>query len=197
LNGTSSAVSLVTCDYRLCVAASWCGCACLCVRVCVCVCVCISMCVCVYVNVCACACALVCVCMCACERVRVRVPACLRVHVRVRVRVRVQALVHIRVRIHVCTRVHVGVTSFSHSHQASSPDEVALVKYARTTGLVLTDRSTTTMVLRQPSGRSVEYHILYLFPFSSDTKRMGVVVKESQVGAVDGRILFLMKVLLF
>jgi phospholipid-translocating ATPase len=82
-------------------------------------------------------------------------------------------------------------------YQASSPDEVALVKYARATGLVLTDRSTSKMVLTRPSGERVEYHILYLFPFSSDTKRMGIIVREPVSPDSDsgraGRILFLMK----
>jgi len=157
----------------------------------------------VHVGVCACACACACVCACSCACACARAYACARARARARARADSRARTRPRPRAH--TRARGGYVSLSHthsrtlahSHQASSPDEVALVKYARTTGLVLTDRSTTTMVLRQPSGTRVEYHILYLFPFSSDTKRMGVIVKEPQVGGVDGRILFLMKVLLF
>ena len=93
-----------------------------------------------------------------------------------------------------CHNVNVTMEGGQEEYQASSPDEVALVKYARDTGLVLTDRSTTSMVLTSPSGDRVEYQILYLFPFSSDTKRMGIIVREPPVGGVgDGRILFLIK----
>ena len=76
-----------------------------------------------------------------------------------------------------CHNVNVTVEGEEKVYQASSPDEVALVQYARATGLVLTDRSTTKMVLTRPSGERAEYQILYLFPFSSDTKRMGIIVR--------------------
>ena len=93
-----------------------------------------------------------------------------------------------------CHNVNVTHEGEQMEYQASSPDEVALVKYARATGLALTDRSTSKMVLTRPSGERIEYQILYLFPFSSDTKRMGIIVREpDRDSGRAGRILFLMK----
>lgn len=63
-------------------------------------------------------------------------------------------------------------------YQASSPDEIALVKFAESVGLVLEDRSINSITLRTPQGYLLTYDILLLFPFTSETKRMGIVVRE-------------------
>jgi len=67
-----------------------------------------------------------------------------------------------------------SVTEF----QASSPDEVALVKFTQQVGLQLIARSQHSITLKTPRGRIAEFEILSIFPFSSDTKRMGIIVRE-------------------
>lgn len=63
------------------------------------------------------------------------------------------------------------------TYQASSPDEVALVQWTQQVGLTLSRRDLTSMQLRAPDGRLYNYSILQVFPFTSETKRMGIIVK--------------------
>ncbi|CAB3373244.1 Hypothetical predicted protein [Cloeon dipterum] len=69
-------------------------------------------------------------------------------------------------------------------YQASSPDEVALVKWTEESGLALIHRDLTTMQLRTPNGAVLNYTILQIFPFTSETKRMGIIVKEESTGEI-------------
>ncbi|XP_046386255.1 probable phospholipid-transporting ATPase IIB isoform X3 [Ischnura elegans] len=69
-------------------------------------------------------------------------------------------------------------------YQASSPDEVALVKWTEEVGLALVRRDLVSMHLRTPTGAVLSYTILQIFPFTSETKRMGVIVKEEQSGEI-------------
>ena len=64
------------------------------------------------------------------------------------------------------------------SYQASSPDEIAIVKWTESVGLKLKSRDRRSMTLESTdSGRpAVRVHILDVFPFTSDGKRMGIVV---------------------
>eukprot|EP01097_Dermamoeba_algensis_P011052 TRINITY_DN8417_c0_g1_i2.p1 TRINITY_DN8417_c0_g1~~TRINITY_DN8417_c0_g1_i2.p1 ORF type:complete len:1054 (-),score=266.66 TRINITY_DN8417_c0_g1_i2:518-3571(-) len=64
------------------------------------------------------------------------------------------------------------------SYQASSPDEVALVKFTESVGLTLTERSANHMVLSTPFGTREEFEVLNIFPFTSETKRMGIIVRK-------------------
>lgn len=64
--------------------------------------------------------------------------------------------------------------------QASSPDEVSLVKFASALGLHLVARDRTTIRLLNPLGQSEAYTVLYTFPFSSVTKRMAIVLRSQQ-----------------
>ncbi|GAM24916.1 hypothetical protein SAMD00019534_080910 [Acytostelium subglobosum LB1] len=73
-------------------------------------------------------------------------------------------------------------------YQASSPDEIALVKFTESVGLVLTERELTSITLRTPQDDLETYEILNIFPFTSETKRMGIIVKD-----VEGVITFYMK----
>ncbi|KAH3760350.1 aminophospholipid-transporting P-type ATPase [Pelomyxa schiedti] len=77
-----------------------------------------------------------------------------------------------------------GVTNY----QAASPDEVALVKFTEQAGIALTSRDLTEMVLTTPTKEKERYEILQTFPFSSATKRMGIIVRDHR-----GVITFLMK----
>nr|CAH8864748.1 unnamed protein product [Trichobilharzia regenti] len=63
-------------------------------------------------------------------------------------------------------------------YQASSPDEIALVSWTATVGVTLVFRDLHRMRLRLPNGSIVEYEILNLFPFSSESKRMGIIVRD-------------------
>ncbi|KAJ2761059.1 putative aminophospholipid-translocase, partial [Coemansia nantahalensis] len=86
------------------------------------------------------------------------------------------------------------------SYQASSPDEVAIVQWTERVGVVLAERTLTTMTLRLDAllgeaqhGRGVAptltYDVLHVFPFTSEAKRMGVVVRSRR----SGEILFIQK----
>jgi phospholipid-translocating ATPase len=74
-------------------------------------------------------------------------------------------------------------------YQASSPDEVALVQWSSNIGLTLVNRDLSSMSLQVPDGGTVTYQILEIFPFTSERKRMGIIVKETN----SGEILFYMK----
>ncbi|GKT37012.1 Probable phospholipid-transporting ATPase IIB [Aduncisulcus paluster] len=70
------------------------------------------------------------------------------------------------------------------TYQASSPDEVALVKFSESVGLTLSERELNWMRITTPSGGSLVYDILEIFPFSSVTKRMAIVVRARDTGKI-------------
>eukprot|EP00727_Mastigamoeba_balamuthi_P001035 m51a1_g10929 putative aminophospholipid-transporting p-type atpase (1340) ;mRNA; r:131001-137091 len=82
----------------------------------------------------------------------------------------------------------VAVEGGGTQYQASSPDEVALVKFTERVGLVLHQRDLQLMTLRNPLGEMEEYEILKVFPFTSTTKRMGIILRDKA-----GQITFFMK----
>jgi phospholipid-translocating ATPase len=59
-------------------------------------------------------------------------------------------------------------------YQASSPDEVALVKLAESLKIKLNERSQMRMQILNATETPEDYEILANFPFSSETKRMGI-----------------------
>lgn len=65
------------------------------------------------------------------------------------------------------------------TYQASSPDEIAIVKWTEAVGLRLMHRDRKGMLLQSvDTGRSVvRVRILEIFPFTSDGKRMGIIVQ--------------------
>lgn len=67
------------------------------------------------------------------------------------------------------------------TYQAASPDEIAIVKYTESVGLSLfkRDRHSITL-LHDGSGTTLHYDIVQVFPFNSDTKRMGIIVYDKQ-----------------
>ncbi|BFZ55136.1 Putative aminophospholipid-translocase [Savitreella phatthalungensis] len=69
-------------------------------------------------------------------------------------------------------------------YQAASPDELAIVKWTSTIGLTLIGRDRTSLKLRRGANDFQDYEILHVFPFTSDTKRMGIVVRESSSGQI-------------
>ena len=65
-------------------------------------------------------------------------------------------------------------------YQASSPDEVALVKFAETLKMRLIFRTDREIHIKNSVDVIEKYEILANFPFSSDTKRMGIVLKNKK-----------------
>jgi phospholipid-translocating ATPase len=63
------------------------------------------------------------------------------------------------------------------SYQASSPDEIAIVKWTEQMGLVLVFRDLNTIRVKN-SQIEFEYEILETFPFTSESKRMGIVLRN-------------------
>ena len=66
------------------------------------------------------------------------------------------------------------------SYQASSPDEVALVKFAEKLNMRLIHRTDKEIKIKNASNTIEEYKILANFPFSSDTKRMGIILQNKK-----------------
>ena len=72
------------------------------------------------------------------------------------------------------------------SYQASSPDEIAIVQYTEEVGLKLSHRDRQSIVLESTHTGEVvvRVRILEIFPFTSDSKRMGIIVQfehDSQI----------------
>jgi phospholipid-translocating ATPase len=65
------------------------------------------------------------------------------------------------------------------AYQASSPDEIAIVQWTEQVGLRLAHRDRKSITLQfSPDGCNVvKVEVLNLFPFTSDSKRMGIVVR--------------------
>lgn len=74
------------------------------------------------------------------------------------------------------------------AYQASSPDEIAIVQWTEQVGLRLAHRDRKSITLQfSPDGRNVvKVEVLNVFPFTSDSKRMGIVVRF-QRSATDTR----------
>ena len=67
-------------------------------------------------------------------------------------------------------------TNNEYDYQASSPDEISLVKFASSLGMQLKYRDDEYMNLLNCNGFEEKYKIIAIFPFSSETKRMGIVL---------------------
>nr|XP_020019327.1 probable phospholipid-transporting ATPase IIB isoform X4 [Castor canadensis] len=73
------------------------------------------------------------------------------------------------------------------TYQASSPDEspqVALVRWTESVGLTLISRDLTSMQLKTPGGQVLTFCILQMFPFTSESKRMGIIVRDESTGEI-------------
>ncbi|XP_036273679.1 probable phospholipid-transporting ATPase IIB isoform X1 [Pipistrellus kuhlii] len=70
------------------------------------------------------------------------------------------------------------------TYQASSPDEVALVQWTESIGLTLVNRDLTSMQLRTPGGQILTYCVLQMFPFTSEGKRMGIIVRDESTAEI-------------
>lgn len=75
------------------------------------------------------------------------------------------------------------------TYQASSPDEVAIVQFTEAVGLTLVFRDRTRIDLQTPEGARISFDILDIFPFTSESKRMGIIVRDT----ISGEITFYQK----
>lgn len=89
----------------------------------------------------------------------------------------------------VCHNVTPIVENGKQIFHASSPDEVALVNFAKDIKMKLLQRTNDTMRIENPAGQQENYDILANFPFSSETKRMGILVRHQATG----RLIFFLK----
>ncbi|KAI3323313.1 phospholipid-translocating P-type ATPase [Xylariaceae sp. AK1471] len=77
------------------------------------------------------------------------------------------------------------------SYQASSPDEIAIVRWTESVGLRLAYRDRKRMILESTdTGKTVvQVQILDVFPFTSDGKRMGIIVRFDEDAQASSPIL--------
>ena len=61
---------------------------------------------------------------------------------------------------------------------------MAIVRWTESVGLTLIFRDRTRIELQTPEGNHIEYEVLELFPFTSESKRMGIVVREVSTGEI-------------
>ena len=69
------------------------------------------------------------------------------------------------------------------SYQASSPDEISLVEFAVKCGIKLIFRNDNEIKIEE-NGEILSYQILGNFPFSSNTKRMGIILKDNKTNKI-------------
>ena len=89
----------------------------------------------------------------------------------------------------VCHNVTPIIENSELSYQASSPDEVAIVKWTELVGMTLLSRDRETIKIAIGADFNnplliLEYDILHNFPFTSETKRMGIVLRDKLSGEV-------------
>lgn len=89
----------------------------------------------------------------------------------------------------ICHNVTPVIEDGEKIYQASSPDEVALVKIAESINMKLLDRTQSKMNIQNAAGVKESYEILANFPFTSESKRMGIVVRNLETN----RIIFYLK----
>ncbi len=73
------------------------------------------------------------------------------------------------------------------TYQASSPDEIAIIKWCELVGLCLEHRDRERITIQLTAAGAAEratlnYEILHVFPFTSETKRMGIIVRDAASG---------------
>ena len=73
--------------------------------------------------------------------------------------------------------------------EASSPDEVALVKFGYLCRMKLLERTRDRCTMQDVTGKNEEFEILASFPFTSESKKMGCLIKSKATG----RILYYLK----
>ena len=80
----------------------------------------------------------------------------------------------------VCHNVTPIYTNEKKDFHASSPDEIALVKIAEKLGMELLMRDHLRIKIKNAKGFEENYRILANFPFTSENKKMGIIVKHEE-----------------
>ncbi|CDK25006.1 unnamed protein product [Kuraishia capsulata CBS 1993] len=81
----------------------------------------------------------------------------------------------------ICHNVTPSMEDGEITYQAASPDEIAIVKFTESVGLSLVKRDRTSLTLSSNHTRQYyDYDILQVFPFSSETKRMGIITYDKR-----------------
>ncbi|XP_029778615.1 probable phospholipid-transporting ATPase IIB [Suricata suricatta] len=83
-----------------------------------------------------------------------------------------------------CAEADQDFSDRNRTYQAASPDEVALVRWTESVGLTLVSRDLASMQLRTPGGQIQTYAVLQMFPFTSESKRMGVIVRDESTAEI-------------
>lgn len=81
-----------------------------------------------------------------------------------------------------CHNVTPVIDNGARTFQASSPDEIALVQIAEGLNMKLSSRDQNEIIIENAIGQQESYEILANFPFSSETKRMGIILRNKQTG---------------
>lgn len=61
---------------------------------------------------------------------------------------------------------------------------MAIVQWTESVGLTLVHRDRTSMTIRSRTNQTLEFDILTIFPFTSESKRMGIIVRERATGTM-------------
>ena len=80
------------------------------------------------------------------------------------------------VRVYIHAHTHTLTLTLTLTHTLTLM-QIALVKWTESVGLTLVNRDLASMTTEGPGGEQNCYEILQLFPFTSERKRMGIVVK--------------------
>ncbi|KAL4446594.1 hypothetical protein ABPG74_005532 [Tetrahymena malaccensis] len=89
----------------------------------------------------------------------------------------------------VCHNVTPVIDQGQKVYQASSPDEVALVKIAEDLKMELVKRDQQKIVIKNAKGDEETFMILANFPFTSESKRMGIILRHQSTN----RVIFYLK----
>jgi phospholipid-translocating ATPase len=77
-----------------------------------------------------------------------------------------------------CNNVSPTFNNNERQLQASSPDEISLVEFAESFGFEIANRKLESIEVNLPNDDELHFQILQNFPFSSDRKRMGIILKN-------------------
>lgn len=78
---------------------------------------------------------------------------------------------------------------------------MAILNFVASAGLTLVNRSESSLTLLSPDGTPLEFEVLFTFPFSSEAKRMGCIVRHraaphqtaAPLPTENGQLLFFLK----
>lgn len=93
----------------------------------------------------------------------------------------------------VCNNVVLRYEGLQKCFDASSPDEIAMVRYFESLGYNILYRDDKMIEFADANNEIFGFRILDIFPFESARKRMGVIVEEISYGNGDRKLWFYLK----